>query len=270
MHFTFSTNLMSSAELLHERTHALWDELADFEASQADNALHHLMKRLCELVGAKNACWVGAVRLSGNFLGDPVKGWRPRLVRFLHPSSPLDDGAQKEMKKLEAGCVDETTVQNVAGAGTFRVNRLADLVPVEWFDSPYYHSHYCGVGHTDAIWTGSPVNADAESYLGIFRGEEHPRFTIEERDTLAYALRGLKWFQRQQMLNHGLLVASSPLTPVERQVLNGLLTGLSEKEIAAAQNQSYHTTHEYVSAIYRKFGVNNRSALMALWLGKTS
>jgi len=46
------------------------------------------------------------------------------------------------------------------------------------------------------------------------------------------------------------------------------LTGLPEKEIAAAQGHSYHTTHEYVSAIFRKFGVSNRSALMALWLGR--
>lgn len=64
--------------------------------------------------------------------------------------------------------------------------------------------------------------------------------------------------------------ASSPLTPVERQVLQSLLTGLSEKAIASAQSQSYHTTHEYVTSIYRKFGVNNRAALMALWLGKSS
>jgi DNA-binding NarL/FixJ family response regulator len=48
------------------------------------------------------------------------------------------------------------------------------------------------------------------------------------------------------------------------------MTGLPEKEIAADLGQSFHTTHEYVTAIYRKFGVKNRPALMALWLGQTA
>jgi len=260
---------LPSFDDIHERAHALWDDLADFEASQADDALRHLMARVCELVDGQDAIWVGAVRMAGNFPGDPVNGWRPRTIRHMRPTPPILDASREQVQKLEAGNVDETTVKNVAGAGSFRVNRLADLVSGEWFDSPYYHRYYRGMGIGDAIWAGIPVNEDAESYFGVQRGVEHPFFTPAERDAVAYVLRGLKWFFRQQMLGHGLLVANAPLTPVERQVLQGLLTGLSEKEIAAAQGQSYHTTHEYVTAIYRKFDVNNRAALMALWLGKS-
>ncbi|HUW51040.1 MAG TPA: helix-turn-helix transcriptional regulator [Sulfuricella sp.] len=261
---------MPSTESFHERTHALWDELADFEASQADEALHHLMKRLCELVGAQNACWVGAVRLSGDFSGDPVKGWRPRVVRFLHPSPLLDEGVREQMAKLEQGVADITTIRNAEGAGIFRANRLRDIVAPEWFETPYYQAYYRDLGKADAIWVSFPINEDAESLFGIYSTLDRPPFTEAERDISAYTLRGIKWFHRQIMLSHCLLVAGSPLTPVERQVLHGLLSGLTEKEIAIAQNQSYHTTHEYVSAIYRKFGVNNRATLMALWLGKAS
>jgi DNA-binding NarL/FixJ family response regulator len=50
--------------------------------------------------------------------------------------------------------------------------------------------------------------------------------------------------------------------------LGGVLTGLSEKQIAANRHQSPHTTHENITNIYRKFGVRNRAALMALWLSK--
>ncbi len=56
----------------------------------------------------------------------------------------------------------------------------------------------------------------------------------------------------------------------EREVLGGLLGGLSEKQIAAARHQSPHTTHEYVTNIYRKFGISNRAALMSIWLGKAA
>lgn len=115
-------------------------------------------------------------------------------------SSLLHNATQEQVKILEQGSVDQTTVRNVALAGGFRANRLADLVPESWFESAYYQAYYLGVGCSDAIWAGIPVNEDAECYFGVFR----------------------------------------------------------------------HTTHAYVKAVYRKFGVGSRSALMALWLGKSA
>ncbi|QPK65452.1 helix-turn-helix transcriptional regulator [Methylomonas sp. LL1] len=58
------------------------------------------------------------------------------------------------------------------------------------------------------------------------------------------------------------------MTAAERKVLLALLSGQSEKQIASSLEQSYSTPHSHIKAIYRKFGVNNRAALMALWLGK--
>lgn len=48
-----------------------------------------------------------------------------------------------------------------------------------------------------------------------------------------------------------------------------LLPG-SEKLIADQLERSYHTTYEWVTSIYRKFGVKNRASLMSLWLGQVS
>jgi len=248
--------------------HTLWDELADFDAAHADEALTCLMERLCTLVGAWNVTWLGSVRMDTSFPGDPVKGWRAPLVRFLHPSVQLDDVVREQIDQLEEGIVDVTTIRNAEGAGVFRANRLRDLVDEEWFDSPYYRAYYQAVGNSDAIWVIFPINEDAESWFGIFRSLESPPFTETERDVIAYALRGIKWFHRQLMLSHGLLVAVTTLTPAERRVLHLLLTGLPEKQIAVEIERSYHTVHQYVITIFRKFGVNNRAALMALWLGQ--
>lgn len=249
--------------------HTLWDELADFDAARPDEALNHLMVRLCTLAGAWNITWIGAVRLDATSSGDPVKSWRPRVIRHLNPSPPLADAAQAQAERLEQGVVDITTIRNVDGAGTFRANRLRDLVDPDWFESPYYRVYYQNVGIADSVWVAFPVNEDAESWFGIHRAPDRPLFTEAERDVAAYTLRGIKWFHRQLMLSHGLLVAATPLTPTERRVLHLLLTGLPEKLIAQELGRSYHTVHEYVSAIFRKFGVNNRAALMALWLGQT-
>lgn len=254
---------------LTDRIHTLWDELADFDAAKADESLDHLLSGLCALVDAQNANWFGAVRLSDS-PNDPTRGWRPRTIHYLHPSRPIDEKVQEQIRQLDVGIIDETTLRNIALAGTFRTNRLADLVPETWFQEDYYRLYYRGVDHGDAIWSGVPVNADTECYFGILRDCAHPRFTPEERDCIAYALRGLKWFIRRQMLSRGFSVATAPLTSAEREVLGWLLTGQSEKQIAAVRQQSPHTTHEQITSVYRKFGVGNRAALMALWLGKAA
>jgi DNA-binding CsgD family transcriptional regulator len=78
----------------------------------------------------------------------------------------------------------------------------------------------------------------------------------------------LRWFYRQQLLSHGLLIADTPLTATERRVLLGLLDGKTEKAVAGILGQSPNTTHVHVKSIYAKFNVRNRAALTALWLGR--
>ena len=53
------------------------------------------------------------------------------------------------------------------------------------------------------------------------------------------------------------------LTPRAREVLNALLEGDAEKQIAARFGVSRHTVHDYVKALYRRFGVNSRGELLA-------
>lgn len=259
--------IINLGSAIRERIHTIWDTLADFDAAKVDEALAFLQTRLCELVNAQNADWIGVIRMA-SVPGDPVGGWRPPVVRILRHNEKFIESVKEQTRNLERGVVNEVVIRVVEMSGRFRARRLCDVMPVEWFNTHSYRDYYRGNGHCDAVYAAFPVNEDAESWFGLFRATDQPPFSAEERDTLAYALRGIKWFHRQLLLSHGLLVASTPLTPVERRVLQSLMTGLSEKEIAAAQGQSYHTTHEYVSAIFRKFGVSNRAALMALWLGR--
>lgn len=251
---------------MRERIHAVWDTLADFDAAQVDGALTFLLQSLCALVGAQNADWFGVVRLPDALPMDPVHGWRPPVVHFLHPTEKLLATIEDQARKLELGIANDVAVHMIAMSGRFRACRLRDVAPAGWFESDFYREYYRECGHDDAIYVAFPVNEDVESYFGIFRAAGQPPFGTREREALAYALRGIKWFHRQLLLSHGLGIAETALTPVERRVLKNLLTGLAEKQIAAELGQSYHTTHEYVTAIYRKFGVNNRAALMALWL----
>ena len=217
---------------IQERIHLLWDELADMDIAHFGAVADRLMSVLCDLVDAQNAAWIGSVRLINARPDDPVKGWRVPMYRFLYPTQLLDEAAREQAKKLNQGMADENTIANIAVAGCFRANRICDLVSEEWFNSLYYQVYYRGVGHSDATYIAFPVNEDAESWFGFYRKLDKPNFTVEERDVLAYVLRGLKWFHRQLMLSHGLLIASAPLTPSERRVLELLLSPAAEKEIA--------------------------------------
>jgi len=56
------------------------------------------------------------------------------------------------------------------------------------------------------------------------------------------------------------------LPPRLRRVLDRLLHGESEKEIAARLGLSVHTVHEYTKQLYRRLGVSSRAHLMACWI----
>jgi DNA-binding NarL/FixJ family response regulator len=56
------------------------------------------------------------------------------------------------------------------------------------------------------------------------------------------------------------------LSPRLRETLVLLLDGASEKEIAHSLEISRATAHEYVTALYRRFGVRSRAGIMAYFL----
>lgn len=53
------------------------------------------------------------------------------------------------------------------------------------------------------------------------------------------------------------------LPPYLRRTLDRLLTGDSEKQAAAALGLARDSLHNYAKAVYRRFGVDSRAALMA-------
>lgn len=251
-----------------ERVQSLWDELAEFPAAQTDQAFLKLLETICDLFGAWNASWMAAVRMQDLPDQDPVGGWRPREAGYLHETAAIEAARLAQYRRLESGQVDPTIVANIKDAGRWRAHRAIDLIGPEWFESEVYQQYFLATDRADIIWVGCPVNEDLEIFIGVFRRASLPRFTVDERDGVLAALRGLKWFFRRHLLSHGLMVADAPLTPTEREVLKALLAGASKEQFAAETNRSPHTVHHHCKALYQKFGVKNRSSLMALWLGR--
>lgn len=249
--------------------HLLWDELADFPASQIDAAQEHLMNRLAEWLAGDDVVWVGAARLGRGAAArrDPQNGWRGLAVRHLDLSPSL----RTLSRQAAAGQNTEpslTTQALISGAGRLRVHRLHDgFVDLGVFRrTMHYRMFYQGAGIKDRMFVGFPINADAESFLLIDRRGRRTHFSATEADFVEYLMRGLKWFHRELMLSHGLLLAATPLSATERRIVHLMLTMHKESEIASILDQSPKTTHKYVTEILRKYGVKGRTGLMALWL----
>lgn len=250
-----------------EQIHRLWDELSDFEVSQSGAAAAHLMASLCDDVGAWNATWAGAIRLANAEATDPLQGWRVGAVQALHPVEPYpDEGHFKEILRVwDKREIDPSFLLPLREVGSFRTYSLRRELPGEWFSTPFYERHYGSVGTYDAVFVAFPLNPDCESHFGFYARRT---FTDGEIAVLAQALRGIKWFHRNLLLSNGLLMASSPLTPTERKVMQLMLTGSPEKHIAHQLGLAASTVHQHIVGIYRKFGVRSRAGLMSLWLNR--
>lgn len=251
-----------------EAIHCLWDSLADFPVAKTDEALVHFMEAVCKQINAGNAFWLGALRMDSTAPTDSLRGWRPRANRYLYPSSAHDEAYRAQVAKMYRCEANEGNKLAVSGAGTFRSYRIRQVMPPAWFEGEYFKAYHGSRGFHDELYVTFPLHDDCESYFAFHRVGSRKNFTAREEAIAAYAARGIKWFHRQLVLSHGVLLAEGPLSPTQRRIAHLLLTGHSEKEIAIEVGQSPHTTHKHITEIFRKFGVNSRASLMAMWLGQ--
>jgi DNA-binding CsgD family transcriptional regulator len=258
---------MVPAERLRQ-IHVLWDELADFGAPGNDAALVHMLRATSQLIDAQQAFWIGTIRILAE-TNDPLRGWRLRALRRLHAPEEDRQLLKRAQQFHDNRIVDPITVEQARRAGTWRAHLLREIAPPDFERTAAYDMLYRSRGIHDAIFTGFPVNRDAESIFAWYRmGDARGPFSEDDCELVSAVLRPLKWFHRQIMLTHGLPVAEAPLTTSERRVTSLLLTECSEKQIAAELSLTPATTHTYITAVFRKFGVSGRAGLTALWLGR--
>lgn len=266
----FSELCMSLNERQREDVYTLWDKLADFSAARTDDALRHLMKWLTERLEAADVVWVGAARLARGAAArrDALSGWRGLAVRH-HNSSPEILTRSLLASRTQESEPAHTTRALVAGAGKLRIHRLHDgfVDMAAMRRTEHYRIIYEEGGIRDRIFVGVPVNADAESFLLVDR-YAGARFSAKDAALLQFVMRGLRWFHRELLLAHGLLLAGAPLSPTERRIVRLLLTERGEREIAAELGQSPKTTHKYIAEILAKYGVKGRTGFMARWLSR--
>lgn len=140
--------------------------------------------------------------------------------------------------------------------------------PGTWERSATYCERHRPAGISDwlmAIVAHRPRNEFVSVWVHRAVGE--PVFSVRDSKVLTAVQESVG-----AMLGDELALASEPglggISRRQRRTLELVLTGLSEKQMAAELGVSRATVHEHVTAIYRRFGVSSRPELMTRFIGR--
>jgi len=150
------------------------------------------------------------------------------------------------------------------GTHPVAVRRRDLLRDSEWYGSEYFADHYGTSGFDDYVKAMSPLPRNRVATISANRGTRDRPFTEEDRNLIAVF--------HEECLRLDAVQASEAdgprLTGREREVLDALLRGGSEKEVAAELRISRETVHTHVKSIYLAYGTRSRAELLARCLSR--
>lgn len=117
---------------------------------------------------------------------------------------------------------------------------------------------------------GCPLSIDGRvvALILLYRTGRARRFETAAAQSLDPILRGLALAERDldRSKQPSVAWAKAHLPPVVHNVFDLLLTGKTEKQIAAVLGLSPRTVHKYTEIVFRRLDVNSRVALLAMFL----
>jgi DNA-binding CsgD family transcriptional regulator len=163
---------------------------------------------------------------------------------------------------------------NARGIVTHRREDVLD--DTAWYGSDYVNQLARPAGVDHPIVSKLTLVDGGVTVLVLFRAFGEKPFTARERELAGMFHRSAgKLLRHKQatpthckasLLNVEEDQRSASLPPRLKSVLERLLAGDSEKQVAYHLGLSKHTVHEYVKALYRRLDVNSRGELMALFV----
>lgn len=217
----------------------------------------HLVRRLSALFG----CYMTNTFVATHPVGGVLSG-----AVLLADDWPDSDGyqwwlefiRQEGYRELPSACAFSRPFTEITTA------RREEIIPNhEWRNSAERNEIRGPCGQDEFIYSAAPVAGAPGRFLGMSLNRElkERQFTARERDIVALVHEEIAaLIGTRLVLDPNELVAG--LTPRLRQVLNGLLEGDTEPQLALRLGLSRHTVHEYVGTLYRRFGVRARTALL--------
>ena len=235
--------------------------------SDAEAWQHHLLRGACRLtgtaIGTYTESWLSSDRTWTQIFDETSYGWHDSAAQEAYQrvltEHPDRVSYLRRVYRLAAlamdGREDEATMlrpEMRSNADWYRsemYNRYVEPADLDGFVMSFALNRHTGnlvTLHLAQHTSDRPPNQHAKSITMLIARQLAP-------------LVGVTLATRRQRGRHG-------LTRRLRQTLDALLEGQSEKQVASNMGISNPTVHEYVSAIYRHFGVASRGELMAYFL----
>ncbi len=227
----------------------------------------HLVRNMCRLVEAQ-------VGIGANML-DFEKGKTPKGLSVYRTGWPTERSEALWNEYVGTVPVQRTPeyARLVGFTGTIVTRTRAQLYEDQlWYRSATYNEYHkqCGIDHYVFSILRRPnahESKDVYNTLWVHRAVGERGFT--RRDW--WLMRTIH-AQIGEMMGRELAAPGQPgpgaLSPRQRDVLDALLDGDSEKQIAARLKLSQPTVHEHVTAVYRHFEVSSRGELMSKFIGR--
>jgi DNA-binding NarL/FixJ family response regulator len=218
----------------------------------------YTLESLCRLLPAKaGVCF--------NF-GDVLTGGETACVNLTQIGLAESD-EESVAKYLRSGKPSDPCIPALAREDLrVAVRRRAELCDDQtWRSSEHFQLLRQALGLNDTLYARIAVPARM-IVLCLFREKDDKPFAERECQLVDLCLSQMAWPYQPDDAPADPRVAA--LQPRLRKVMQHLLEGDAEKQVAAKLGLSKHTVHEYVKMIYQQLGVSSRSELLSQWVGR--
>lgn len=230
----------------------------------------------CRDLGSDPVLWgprilEGLHRLIGAAAATGGEGQWPRPHRAVKAISAFEVGFDSSARELfrayvrDVGPADHPifrALQHVPGR-LVTYTRPQLISNAAWYRSALWNEYYRAAGIDHQLTSVYQTSDDgAVNVICLVRAPGERDFSPRERQLVDFFHEELG-----PLIGRSLVSVLEPnperLSPRLRQTLGCLLEGDSEKQVAARLNLSHATTHQYVTSLYRRFGVQSRAQLLA-------
>jgi DNA-binding CsgD family transcriptional regulator len=222
-----------------------------------------MFEGVCRLIGAPAASggqgrWLRPQRPIEATVpfGAGFDSWQREIYRsYMRDLTPAADPVFRALQQLPGRLVTRTRRQLISDS--------------TWYRSLAWHDYHRLSKIDNRLVSVYQVSDDGvSSVISLHRAPGEREFSPREQ-------RLLRFFHAElgPLIGRSLVSAMEPnldtLSPRLRETLACLLEGDSEKQVAARLGLSPATTHQYVTALYRHFGVRSRAQLLVHILRRT-
>lgn len=236
-------------------------ELAELEAVSLAEARHHLLARIPSLVG-ESAIWWNVSEEQGSELAvlvSEVRGVDADLIRRW----------QEQWVAVHSYRAHPMWAPLYRSRTAVTLRREEVVSERDWLMDPHVVEWSHALGLDDTLGSVAPVRSKAMASLILVRPLGQRPYSERESELIALLQQNVAWMNHaayDELTKSPLERLRANLRPRYARVLDQLLAGKSEKEIATALLLSTRTVHKYVEQIYRVFSVSSRAELMARFI----